>query len=77
MSYIIYGYYKYKQRVVSSADTEVISLIRKIYNRHKGRYGYRRIHAELIKSHGLQINHKKVLRLMREIGLKSKIRRKK
>lgn len=60
-----------------SDDSELINLIRKIYNYHKGRYGYRRIHAELIKSHGLQINHKTVLRLMRKMGLKSKIRRKK
>lgn len=52
-------------------------MIRKIYNKHKGRYGYRRIHAELIKSNGLQINHKRVLRLMRSINLKSKIRIKK
>lgn len=34
-----------------------------------GKYGYRRIHLEL-KRRGYEINHKKVQRIMRELGLK-------
>lgn len=52
------------------------ALIVKIYNQHKGRYGYRRIHLEL-KNQGIKINHKTVLRLMNILGLKSIIRAKK
>lgn len=51
-------------------------LIIKIYNKNKGRYGYRRIHLEL-KNQGIKINHKTVLRLMNNLGLKSIIRAKK
>jgi transposase InsO family protein len=51
-------------------------LIKSIYHKHKGRYGYRRITAEL-NNKGIIINHKTVLRLMKSLGLKSIIRIKK
>jgi putative transposase len=51
-------------------------LIKSIYHRHKGRYGYRRITDEL-NNKGIIINHKTVLRLMKSLGLKSIIRVKK
>lgn len=51
---------------------EVIS----IYHQHKGRYGYRRITATL-KKFGQQINHKTVLRMMNECGLKCMVKVKK
>ena len=41
---------------------------------HKGRYGYRRITAQL-RNEGIKINRKTVYRLMRELGLKN-VRRK-
>jgi transposase InsO family protein len=47
-----------------------------IYDKHKGRYGYRRISMELRKQ-GEVVNHKKVLRLMGRMGLKSLVRAKK
>jgi putative transposase len=50
--------------------------IRVIYDRHRGRYGYRRITAELRKM-GNQVNHKLVQRLMGVLGLKSLVRPKK
>uniref|UniRef100_UPI0023EDE397 IS3 family transposase n=1 Tax=Paraflavitalea pollutisoli TaxID=3034143 RepID=UPI0023EDE397 len=49
--------------------------IKKIYHHHKGRYGYRRITLEM-KNKGCAINHKTVSKLMRALGLKSLIRRK-
>ena len=47
-----------------------------IYHRHEGRYGYRRITAELRKK-GHAINRKAVQRLMGLLGLKSVVRMKK
>ena len=47
-----------------------------MYNKHKGRYGYRRVTADLCKS-GRRINLKTVQRLMHELGLKALIRVKK
>ena len=41
-----------------------------IFHEHKGRYGYRRITLEL-RNRGYKINHKTVLKLMREMKLKS------
>lgn len=52
------------------------TLISKLYHKHKGRLGYRRI-TLLMKREGMIINHKTVLRLMKEMGLKSLIRVKK
>lgn len=45
--------------------------ISKTFNKHKGRYGYRRITEELHKT-GYIINHKTVQKLMGELGLKGK-----
>ncbi|MCA1032998.1 IS3 family transposase, partial [Bacillus timonensis] len=36
-----------------------------IYKKHKGRYGYRRI-TVVLNAKGYKINHKKVLRIMKE-----------
>lgn len=43
---------------------------------HSGNYGYHRIYLEL-RNKGMVINHKTVLKLMNELGLKSKSRTKK
>ena len=47
-----------------------------IYHEHKGRYGYRRITAELRKRK-FSLNHKTVQRLMKELGLVCRVRMKK
>jgi putative transposase len=44
-------------------------LIIETFKKHEGRYGYRRIHAEL-EAQGYTINHKKVQRIMQELNLK-------
>jgi putative transposase len=51
-------------------------MIQRIYHKHKGRLGYRRI-TLLLRQQGKVINHKTVLRLMRLLNLKSVIRIKK
>lgn len=48
--------------------------IKTIFHEHKGRYGYRRVTAEM-RNRKYLINHKTVQRLMDEMMLKSKIRR--
>lgn len=48
--------------------------IKSIYHEHKGRYGYRRVTAEM-RNRGVVINHKTVRRLMDEMCLKSRIRK--
>ena len=54
-------------------DESLKAQLQAIYHAHKGRYGYRRITLSLRLS-GLLVNHKRVQRLMCELGLKSKVR---
>ncbi|OOS26886.1 transposase [Moraxella pluranimalium] len=68
-------YYHLKQLSRPEQDTVIKDKIQNIYHTHKGRYGYRRITLAL-KQLGFVINHKKVQRLMHELGLKAVIRRK-
>ena len=42
-----------------------------VYDKNHGRYGVRRIHKELA-NRGIFVNHKKIQRLMHEMGLKGK-----
>ncbi|RUO64332.1 hypothetical protein CWI78_12865 [Idiomarina ramblicola] len=67
-------YYYHRQSMGRVCPNEALkSQIQKIYHAHKGRYGYRRITLTLRLS-GLSVNHKRVQRLMCELGLKSKVR---
>ncbi|MFV9475573.1 IS3 family transposase, partial [Advenella sp. RU8] len=45
-----------------------------LYEKHEGRYGYRRIKVELCNALKVVINHKVVQRLMQELGLTSLVR---
>jgi transposase InsO family protein len=69
-------YYWIKTLERLDQDTNLKKRIENIYNEHKGRYGYRRIQAQL-HNDGLRINHKKVQRIMKELGLTSIVRMKK
>ncbi|HEL1037798.1 TPA: IS3 family transposase, partial [Streptococcus equi subsp. zooepidemicus] len=68
-------YYHLKRLAQKDKDSDLKETIQDIYAEHKGRYGYRRVHLEL-KNRGLYVNHKKVQRLMTELGLKARIRAK-
>ena len=57
-------------------DTKLKDDIQSIYEEHEGRYGYRRIRDELA-NRGQKVNHKKVQRIMKELGLKCVVRIKK
>ena len=63
------GFYRRdRERAPRQAETELRDTIQAIAIAHRF-YGYRRVGAELRRSHGLTVNHKHVLRLMREDNL--------
>ncbi|MGX5373591.1 IS3 family transposase [Bacillus cereus] len=68
-------FYRWLQRTVDLRD-EIEEKIKDVCLRHKLRYGYRRVTATLRKM-GLCVNHKKVLRIMRQNQILSKVCRKK
>ena len=65
------GFYRcLKGRAGIKEEMEVRSQIQEIAVEHRRRYGYRRITAEL-RRRGMLVNHKRVLRIMREDSLVS------
>ena len=69
-------YYHLKRMNSADKYKAVKAEITAIYHENKGRYGYRRITAELHKRNFL-LNHKTVQRLMKELGLVCRVRMKK
>jgi putative transposase len=61
-------YRSLKEQQPGDEGLEVRSAIQQIALEHRRRYGYRRIAAELHRR-GMQINHKRVVRIMREDNL--------
>ena len=68
-------YYYINKKDIDEKNKDVIEKIKEIYYTNKGRYGCRRITLEL-KNQGLNINHKKVQRLMKKLNIQSIIRKK-
>lgn len=66
-----YYYEISKVDIVAIRNRELMEEIKEIFEYHKGRYGVRRIHQELV-NRGYCINHKRVQRLMHEMGLYGK-----
>ncbi len=66
-------YYHIKASKVPDKYADTKARIAGIYHEHRGRYGYRRITAELA-TQGHAVNHKTVLRLMGECGIKCQVR---
>ena len=66
-------YYQLKLLAAGERRVELKEQIRAVFDRHKGRYGYRRITATL-RHAGQIINHKTVQRLMGQMQLKSLVR---
>jgi len=61
-------YRSLKEQRPAEEETEVRSTIQQIALEHRRRYGYRRVCAEL-RRRGMQVNHKRVLRMMRRDNL--------
>ncbi|MGG0315068.1 IS3 family transposase [Bacillus mycoides] len=75
------GYYKWIKRhtTPSKKQSEDIEIKKKILECHKklrGIYGYRRIQVWLKATYNLHLNHKRIQRLMSELGIKAVIRKK-
>ncbi|ENI8335619.1 IS3 family transposase [Streptococcus pasteurianus] len=68
-------YYQLKQLGLEDKNQDIKNQIQLIFREHRGNYGYRRITLEL-RNRGFLVNHKKVQRLMIEMGLAARIRRK-
>ena len=68
-------YYQLKELDGLDKDKDLKAEIQAIFTEHKGNYGYRRITLEL-RNRGHIVNHKKVQRLMKILGLSARIRRK-
>jgi Transposase and inactivated derivatives len=66
-------YYHIKKSRDKDKYKDIKILVCSIFHQNKGRYGYRRVRAEL-KNRGYVINHKTVLKLMNTCGLKCQVR---
>ncbi|MFS0639256.1 IS3 family transposase, partial [Mesobacillus foraminis] len=76
------GYYKWVKRQLCPSerqleDEEIKKKILGCHYKFKGIYGYRRVKIWLEKTYDLFLNHKRVQRLMSELGLKAVIRKRK
>lgn len=69
-------HYQLKVQAVPDKYADLKQRIQAIYARHHGRYGYRRITAEL-RQRGTRVNHKTVQNLMQQQALKARVRIKK
>ena len=71
-----YYYEKNKLDIDDVKNKDICDLITSIFHDHKGRYGFRRIQAEM-RNRGICVNHKKIIRLMKKLGLTTHIKRQK
>ncbi len=60
-----------KVDVVELRNQMLMDEIKEVFEHHKGRYGVRRIHRELV-NRGRNVNHKRIQRLMHRMGLVGK-----
>lgn len=73
------GYYKWLSREKSQRELEnehLLELIIEAYEERKGILGYRKMTMKIRGDHKIIVNHKRVYRIMRSVGLKSVCRRK-
>jgi len=71
------GYYAWRQRAVSArsrSNAQLLERIRLIHERSGGTYGAPRVHAQL-DHEGVPVGYNRVVRLMREAGLRGVSRR--
>lgn len=72
------GYYEWRDRPPSPREQDndlLLKHIRAIHAESHGTYGWPRVHAELVLGMGMNVNHKRVTRLMREAGIQGLYRR--
>ena len=69
------GYYAYLKRKAINKDKELKDLLLALYKKYDRRLGYRQMQLFLLQEYGMWVNHKKVLRLMQQMSIRSCIRR--
>jgi putative transposase len=73
------AYFKWLHRIPSGNEEwnkEILEEIKHLHEKVQGIYGYRRMTMNLNRNLSKPINHKRVYRLMRIVGIQSVIRRK-
>lgn len=71
------GYYRWLQRADEQPkDYAAYLLVKEIFDKGKGKYGWRQVKMQLHRKKKVVMNHKKVIRLMRKYHLIAKIRQK-
>lgn len=73
------AYYKWLRREKSQRELEnehLLKLITDAYEGRNGILGYRQMTIKIRREHNIIVNHKRIYRIMRSIGLKSVCRRK-
>nr|WP_245221884.1 IS3 family transposase [Pedobacter kyungheensis] len=70
-------YYHLHSSAFLDKHIDLVKEVKKLYQRHFGRYGYRRITLALRKELNIAVNFKTIAKIMKQMGLKSKIRVKK
>ena len=71
------GFYAWKTRKPSNrakSDQALLKVIKRIFDKSKGRYGSPRVHIAL-KKQGISVGRSRVERLMRQAGLKGRVSR--
>lgn len=72
------GYYEWRDRPPSPREQEnelLLKHIRAVHAESRGTYGWPRVHADLVLGLGMNVNHKRVARLMRDAGIQGLYRR--
>jgi putative transposase len=70
------GYYQWlKQADVRPKDYADYLLVKEIFDKGKGKYGFRQVKMQLQRQKQIVMNHKKIIRIMGKYGLVAKIRR--
>jgi putative transposase len=72
------GFYAWRRRPASAhatADTRLRVLVRASFAASHQRYGSPRVHGDLLEHHDEHVSRKRVVRLMREEGLKARFRK--
>ena len=64
-------YYELRKADADAKNADLIAAIGRIFAEHRGNYGVRMVHRALLAA-GVAVNHKKVQRIMRKLGLSAR-----
>lgn len=71
------GYYQWlKQETKTPKDYDDYLVVKEIFDKGRGKYGWRQVKMHLERQKKIVMNHKKIIRIMRKYNLVTQIRRK-